>query len=129
MALGGAVGSLARAGIAAALPPQDGWPVATALVNVTGAFLLGLLLTVLDQVETTPGRERVRLLLGTGVLGGYTTYSALALETERLLTGGHLVQGLVYIGATIVVGLVAAVLGTAAGRRVPARPAPAEPTP
>lgn len=129
MALGGAVGSLARAGTAAALPAQDGWPVATALVNVTGAFLLGLLLTVLGQVETTPGRERARLLLGPGVLGGYTTYSALALETERLLAGGHLVQGLVYIGATIVVGLVAAVLGTAAGRRVLPRPAPPEPTP
>lgn len=129
VALGGAVGSLARASIAAAVPAQDGWPVATALVNVTGAFLLSLLLIGLGQVEVTPGREQARLLLGTGVLGGYTTYSALALETERLLTGGHPVQGLVYIGATIVAGLVAAALGAAVARRVLPGPAPPEPAP
>ena len=89
VALGGAAGSLARWWVSLVLPAGSGWSWATFAVNASGAFLLGLLLEAL----TRPGRERrgahtARMLLGTGLLGGFTTYSTFALELwERVRSG------------------------------------------
>jgi len=114
VALGGAVGSSARYGVAQALPPQHGWPVGTLAANLTGAFLLGALLEVLGRRgPETPGVQRVRLALGTGVLGGYTTFSSLALETERLLADGAVGTALGYAGVTLVAGVLCAAAGVA----------------
>ncbi|NHT17900.1 CrcB family protein [Cellulomonas sp. IC4_254] len=123
VAVGGAVGSLGRYGLAHALPPQDGWPVGTLTANLTGAFLLGALLEVLGRRgPETPGVQRVRLALGTGVLGGYTTFSSLALETERLLASGAVGTALGYVAVSLVAGVLCAAGGVAlvaalAGRR------------
>ena len=123
VAVGGAVGSLGRYGLAHALPPQDGWPIGTLTANLTGAFLLGALLEVLGRRgPETPGVQRVRLALGTGVLGGYTTFSSLALETERLLASGAVGTALGYVAVSLVAGVLCAAGGVAlvaalAGRR------------
>lgn len=110
--LGGTMGTLGRYGVSLALPTADGWPWPTLAVNVSGAFLLALLLEWLTTpAPESSGRRRVRLLLGTGVLGGYTTYSTLAVETERLLAAGDLEMAAGYCAATLVVGLLAAVGG------------------
>lgn len=115
---GGAVGSLGRYGLALALPPQHGWPVGTLVANLVGAFLLGVLLEVIGRRgPETPAATRVRLTLGTGVLGGFTTFSSLALETERLLAQGGAAIGtaFAYAGASLVGGVLAAVAGVALG--------------
>lgn len=113
---GGALGSVARYGLAQALPPQHGWPVGTLAANLVGAFLLGLLLEVLGRRgPETPGATRVRLALGTGVLGGFTTFSSLALETERLLATGAVGTAAAYAGTSVVVGVLCAVGGVALG--------------
>jgi len=115
VAAGGAVGSLGRYGLAQALPPQQGWPVGTLTANLTGAFLLGVLLEVLGRRGAeTPGVQRVRLALGTGVLGGYTTFSSLALEVERLLASGAVGTALAYAAASLVGGTLCAAAGVAA---------------
>ncbi|WP_158369917.1 fluoride efflux transporter FluC [Cellulosimicrobium cellulans] len=115
VAAGGAVGSLGRYGLARALPPQDGWPVGTLTANLTGAFLLGVLLEVLGRRGAeTPGVQRGRLALGTGVLGGYTTFSSLALEVERLLASGAVGTALAYAAVSLVAGTLCAAAGVAA---------------
>lgn len=123
VALGGAVGSVTRYGVALALPDAartGGWPLATLTVNVVGAFFLGWLLEALGRRgPETPRLRRLRLGIGTGVLGGFTTYSSLALETERLLAGGATGAALGYVAVTLVVGTAACVTGIALGARRP----------
>jgi fluoride exporter len=115
VAAGGALGSLGRYGLAQAMPPQHGWPVGTLTANLVGSFLLGVLLEVLGRRgPETPGVQRVRLAVGTGVLGGFTTFSTLALETERLLAAGSVGTALGYAGLTLVAGVLAAAAGVAA---------------
>lgn len=121
VAVGGCVGTAARLGIDAALPEPGGLPLGIAVANLTGAFLLGLLLGLLAGRGPDVGRRRdLRLLLGTGVLGGYTTYSALAVGTLDLAAptdGGSLLLAASYAGGSLVLGLLAAVAGTVLGRR------------
>jgi CrcB protein len=119
VAVGGAAGTLLRYGIAEWLASDQLFPVATFVVNLTGSFVLGALLTLLALRGDDSGRRReARLLLGTGVLGGYTTYSALAVETDHLLRTDHAALALTYALATVLVGLVAALAGIATGRAV-----------
>lgn len=114
--VGGAVGTLARYLLALALPPVGGLPIATLLVNVVGAFLLGVLLGGIAKrgAESRRGRT-LRLLIGTGVMGGFTTYSTLAVETAQLIGGGNGWLGAGYALGTLVIGLGASLLGIAAG--------------
>ena len=111
VAAGGCAGTLVRAALERAWPASPGHlPVTTPALNVVGALALGLLLGALGE-----GRPRLRLALGTGVLGGLTTHSTFILESHRLLTsggdGGHPVLGAAYLVGSMVAGLVAAGLG------------------
>ena len=116
---GGAAGSLTRYGIGEWLNPGHVLPIGTLLVNVTGSFALGALLALLLGRGDDAGRLReARLLLGTGVLGGYTTYSALAVETETLLRDGRIALGAAYAIGTVALGRLAALAGVVSGRAV-----------
>jgi CrcB protein len=117
---GGAIGTLARYAVERAVltPAGAGWPTATFVVNVVGAFLLGALVGRLTRPG--PASERAviaRLALGTGVLGGFTTYSTLAVETALLGRSGHWGLAVAYPVASAVAGVVAAVAGLRSGRR------------
>ena len=119
VALGGTFGTLSRYGIAQGVHPDTLFPLATFLVNLTGSFLLGALLaTLIVRGDDIGHRRTLRLLLGTGFLGGYTTYSALAVETDTLLRTDHVALGLAYAVATVVGGLLAAFAGIVAARAV-----------
>jgi CrcB protein len=119
VAVGGAAGTLVRHGIGEWLNPGgSSVPVGTFAVNVTGSFLLGALLTILLPHADDGRRRAARLLLGTGFLGGYTTYSALAVETEQLLRDGHAALGLAYALGTVAAGLLAALAGIVTVRKV-----------
>ncbi|AEE45366.1 camphor resistance protein CrcB [Cellulomonas fimi] len=118
VAAGGAVGTVARYGLAQLLPPGDGVPWATLTANVVGAFLLGLLLEALARSGPDVGRRRLaRLGLGTGVLGGFTTYSAFAVELDARLRDGHALLALGYAAGSIALGLAACALGVVVGAR------------
>ena len=114
-ALGGALGALARWGIAELLPSSPaGWPWATLLVNLTGCLLLGALFAVL--VARAPEARWPRPFLAVGVLGGFTTYSAFAVEVVRLTEAGAVVTAGAYVLVSVVGGVVAVAAGTLAAQ-------------
>lgn len=120
VALTGAAGAATRALVAAALPPTHGWPIGTLTANLTGALALGVVLEVCARFDPWhPGAVRARLAIGTGFLGGYTTFSALALETERLLADGAWGQATGYVLGTMAGGVLLAWAGIRLGRLVP----------
>jgi CrcB protein len=106
----GALGALARylVGRLMAERARSTFPWATLLINVTGAFLIGLLsgLTTAHVVTTA-----LQTVLATGFLGGYTTFSTMSWEAVQLLREGSRRQGLLYLGGTFIPGLLAACLG------------------
>lgn len=109
VALGGAAGSVGRAGIALALP---GFPLAaTLLVNVVGSFALGLVVTALDGAGRRDRQHRARLLLGTGLCGGFTTYSAVALQAAELAQDSAMLAAAGYAVVTLGSGTIAAAVG------------------
>lgn len=113
VAAGGTLGTLIRALLGDAFPVRPGqWPWTTFCINVTGAFLLGLLLQTLALHGPDTGARRLtRLGLGTGVLGGYTTYSTFAVESAALGLGGRGGLALAYDGGSVLAGVLAAWLG------------------
>jgi CrcB protein len=109
-ALGGALGALARWGVRVALPSSPGsWPWATLLVNLTGCLLIGVLLAVL--LARFPTSPWLRPFLATGVLGGYTTYSAFAVEVVQLIDAGALGMAAAYVVASVLGGVLAVAAG------------------
>jgi fluoride exporter len=110
---GGIAGTAARSGVATLVPVQSGrWPVATLLVNLTGAVLLGVLL------EALAGRPAPRLLTCTGFCGAYTTYSTLAVETDLLVRDHAPGLAASYLLVSVLAGVAAAALGIGISARV-----------
>jgi fluoride exporter len=119
VAVGGAVGALARYEVELAWPVGSGhFPVATFVINTSGAFLLGLILTVSMERERkwTPAWRYLRLFACVGVLGAWTTMSTVAVESDTLIRGGDGALALGYLVATMAAGIGAAGAGMAAGR-------------
>lgn len=116
LVLGGMVGCLARYGVGLALPtPPGGWPTGTFLVNLSGCLALGFLLEHLARRGPDVGRRRVvRLGLGTGVLGTFTTYSTFAVEVDLLVRDGAAGLAVGYAAASAVGGVLAVGAGIAA---------------
>jgi fluoride exporter len=111
VAVGGAIGTGLRHLIITLVPKWAGVPVATLGINVTGAFLLGVLLELLaDHGIDTGWSRRVRLGVGTGGLGGFTTYSALATETATL-TAAYPGRAIAYALGTVLIGAAASIVG------------------
>jgi CrcB protein len=110
-AAGGAAGTGLRYLITLVVPRWAGVPVATLGINVVGAFLLGVLLELLaDRTHDTGWSRRIRLGVGTGGLGGFTTYSALATDTA-LLAAAHPGSAAGYALATLLLGAAASIAG------------------
>ncbi|MFN3339410.1 MAG: fluoride efflux transporter CrcB [Dietzia sp.] len=118
VALGGAAGTLARWAMTTTMPAHHGWPIATLTENLVGAFLLGLLLETLVRAgdETSP-RRMIRLGLGTGALGGFTTFSTFALEVEKLLTSGEGGQAIGYFAISLIGGFLTCLIGVVLASR------------
>ncbi|WP_369257499.1 fluoride efflux transporter CrcB [Geodermatophilus amargosae] len=114
-AVGGALGALARWGVAGVLPsPGGGWPWATLLVNLTGCLLMGVLLGALAGRDPEPAWARP--FLAVGVLGGYTTYSAFAVEVVDLADAGAVARALGYVLVSVLGGVLAVAAGVRAVR-------------
>ena len=113
VAAGAAIGTAIRATLELAYPAQPGeWPWATFLINIAGSLLLGILLESLARSgDDTGWRQTARLALGTGVLGGFTTYSTFTIEIDQLARSGHLILGASYALVSVVAGVVAAGAG------------------
>lgn len=117
VAVGGALGALARHGVGVAVPQAPGaFPWATFVVNVTGCLLIGALVVALT--EWRPAHPLVRPFLGTGVLGGYTTFSTYSVDVLRLVGSGHGATAAGYLVGTLVGAVAATWLGARLARAV-----------
>jgi fluoride exporter len=115
VAVGGALGSVARYLLGLAGSPAPGFPWPTLAVNWSGAFLLGLVAAVLWR---RPAASPLwRPFLGTGVLGGFTTFSAVTVEVVTRVDGGRPAMAVGYVVLTFTVGVPLAWAGVLAGER------------
>ncbi len=117
IALGACLGAPARYGVAQVVHvAKDSFPWATFWTNISGSFLLGLILAVL--VARFPPTTYLRPFVATGFLGAYTTYSTFAVETDLLIKNGHAPIALAYAAASLIAGFVAVWVGIWAARSV-----------
>jgi CrcB protein len=108
--IGGAFGALARYGVGRAVVRLAGEPVpwATWAANLTGCLLIGVAVTALQRAEAA---DTARLLVVTGFLGAFTTFSTFSLDTLRLWTAGQPGLALLNAGGSVVLGLLFVWLG------------------
>src|SRR5690348_3323846 len=111
--LGGGAGALARYVVGAAIAERFGgrFPVGTLVINVTGSFFIGFLMSLFT--ERLQPHPNWRLLLVVGVLGGYTTFSTFEYETFRAVQDGGKWMGLLNVAASVLLGYIAVWLGAA----------------
>jgi fluoride exporter len=114
VALGGALGSAARylVNVAALRAFGSGFPAGTMAVNIAGSFLMGVLVVVVAHF----GGNRIAPFLMTGVLGGFTTFSAFSLDAVTLWDRGQTALAATYIAGTVVLSLTALVFGMVTAR-------------
>ncbi|MCV2446783.1 fluoride efflux transporter CrcB [Paracoccus sp. DMF] len=114
VALGGALGSMARYGVNILAGRVTGLPLGTLTVNIAGCFAMGLLASVL----ALRGGQHLAPLLLTGVLGGFTTFSAFSLDALTLWQRGAAGLALGYVAASVLLSLAAVAAGLALGRGI-----------
>ena len=116
--VGGGLGSLARYVLSTEINNRilGRFPIGTIAVNVTGSFLIGLLMVLLTEgFQLNPNW---RLLLVVGFLGGYTTFSTFEFETLQLLQSGRPLLAILYVSSSVTIGLLAVWGGAALARRL-----------
>lgn len=120
VAIGAILGSWARWGLASEFPVAVGtFPVTTFAINVVGAALLGVVLVAL--LDGRIPRTSLHALIGTGVIGTFTTFSTWMVESVELGRTGHVAMAVIYVGTSLVVGLAALMVTMAVARRVMGR--------
>ncbi|MFJ3670804.1 fluoride efflux transporter CrcB [Streptomyces sp. NPDC090106] len=117
VALGGAIGATARYALSLWWPLQPGgFPWATFWTNVVGCAVIGVFMVLITDVWVA--HRLVRPFFGTGVLGGFTTFSTYAVDIRNLVDAGHPGTGLAYLAGTLFAALTAVWLAATATRRV-----------
>lgn len=113
--LAGAVGALVRYLLGRFIAERAGsqFPLGTLVINVSGAFVIGLLLGLTGHNIISAG---LQVVLATGFLGGYTTFSTMCWEGVQLARGGSTVRSILYLGGNVLLGFPAAALGLLLGR-------------
>ncbi|HXY06363.1 MAG TPA: fluoride efflux transporter CrcB [Terriglobales bacterium] len=117
--IGGGVGSILRFWLGSYIGGRLGsrFPYGTFVINVTGSFLIGLVLTIL--AERTQWSPNWRYLIPIGFIGGYTTFSTFEYETLRLVQDGQMVTAMLNITMSVTVGFAGVWAGMVAGRSIP----------
>ncbi|MFI0901323.1 fluoride efflux transporter CrcB [Streptomyces sp. NPDC020983] len=115
VALGGAIGASARYGAGLLWPtPSGSFPWTTLFVNAAGCAVIGVFMVLITEVWTV--HRLVRPFFGTGVLGGFTTFSTYAVDIQQLVQHGHARTALAYLATTLLAALCAVWLAAAATR-------------
>ncbi|MET7920478.1 fluoride efflux transporter CrcB [Streptomyces avermitilis] len=117
IAAGGALGALARFEASRLWPTAVGsFPWTTLTVNAVGCLVIGVFLVAVTEIFTA--HRLLRPFFGTGVLGGFTTFSTYCVDIERLVNDGHATTALTYLAATVVAAMAAVSAGAFATRRL-----------
>jgi CrcB protein len=118
IALGGALGSVLRFAAVSYITPlvNHRFPLGTFIVNLSGSFLIGVAYVLLVEKTTLPAEWRLFFI--TGILGGYTTFSAFSLEILQMWQEGHMVNAFVYATSSAVLGLLMAFVGMALAQKI-----------
>lgn len=119
VALGGAIGASLRhgAGVVAVRVLPLGWPWATGFVNMAGSLAMGVLVGWL-ALKAEGASQELRLFLATGVLGGFTTFSAFSLEIANMLRSGEALKAGLYALLSVLLGVSALFIGLWMARRI-----------
>lgn len=116
VACGGLLGTLTRYGVQVWIPAaNEGFPWAVLLINALGSLFLGWFFTVAIPGKITP---QLRLAIGTGFTGAFTTFSTFSLDIVRLIDGGLWERALIYLFSSLVTGLLLCGLGIKIGQRM-----------
>jgi fluoride exporter len=107
--LGGGIGSMARYLVQKWLGDQQAFPIATFLVNIAGCFLIGVIYGLGERANVLSPQQR--LFMTTGFCGGFTTFSAFALENTNLAQSGNFAMLMLYAAGSVVAGIVSVYLG------------------
>lgn len=110
---GGAIGAALRYLVSLALAGRNGFPFGTFAVNLIGAFAMGLLAALVLRGAVS---ESVRLFVGVGILGGFTTFSAFSLESFQMIERGQMAMAAGYAVASVVGSIAALAIGYAVAR-------------
>lgn len=115
---GGAIGAVGRYMLTVAATQWFGepFPYGTMIVNIIGSFLLGVLLAAIS-LNWAPSIE-LRTFIQVGVLGAFTTFSTFSLDAYQLMAKGEYISSALYIGSTVIVGIVSLFIGIALVRQV-----------
>nr|WP_203590633.1 fluoride efflux transporter CrcB [Streptomyces sp. SID13031] len=123
IAAGGAIGASARYLIGLGWPtPAGSLPWATMVINVSGCALIGVLMVLVADVWA--GQRLLRPFVGTGILGGFTTFSTYAVDLQQLIADRHPVTALTYLFATVIGAIAAVCAGTQVTRALVRRSRP-----
>lgn len=119
VALGGALGASLRhgVGLVAVRHLPLGWPWGTGFVNIAGSLAMGLLAGWL-ALKAEGASQEARIFLATGVLGGFTTFSAFSLEVANMLRAGETLKAGLYAGLSVLLGVSALFIGLWMARRI-----------
>jgi len=114
VAVGGALGAVARYGLGGWVQGfvSTSFPLGTLAVNVIGSFLLGLSFYLMESLAVS---AETRAMVTIGILGAFTTFSTFSYEAVVLLEGGEWTRGGIYVGGSLVLGLVGVVGGLTLG--------------
>ncbi|MBD8838928.1 CrcB family protein [Paenibacillus sp. CFBP 13594] len=113
---GGFLGTLTRYAVQLAIPiGHGGFPWAVLLINAMGSLFLGWFFTIAVPGKITP---QLRLAIGTGFTGAFTTFSTFTLDIVRLSEGGEWVNAALYMSVSLLAGLMLCVLGMSIGQRM-----------
>jgi CrcB protein len=119
VALGGALGSLARYGFAMlAMPVSRDLPVGTLIINIVGSFIIAFFGTMTLAQGRFPAPEPWRLFVMVGVCGGFTTFSSFSMQTFDLMRGGYMGRAMFYVVASVVLCVLGAGLGHIAATQI-----------
>ncbi len=119
LAIGGSAGAIARYAVGSYIGNRMGtrFPYGTFVINISGSFVIGLVMTVLT--ERTHLSRNWLFLVPIGFIGAYTTFSTFELETMRLIQDGQALSALFNVVLSVIVGFVMVWLGMVAGRALP----------
>lgn len=118
IALGGALGSVLRFAAVSYITPlvNHRFPFGTFIVNLSGSFLIGVAYVLLVEKTTLPAEWRLFFI--TGIIGGYTTFSAFSLEIFQLWQAGLVVNAFVYASSSVILGLLMVFVGIALTQKI-----------